>query len=75
MGHTGMRAHLVFHLDSELLHGDTQSSGYRQWPPGPPRERLQTHGWGQHPFPCNLPEFCTLIFLSGGAAWQICGGP
>jgi hypothetical protein len=30
MGHTGMHARAVFRLDSELVHGGTQSSGYRQ---------------------------------------------
>jgi hypothetical protein len=38
-------------LDLKLVHVGTRSSGYGQWPPGPPRERLQTYGWGQHPFP------------------------
>jgi hypothetical protein len=30
MGHTGMHARPVFRLDSELVHGGTRSSGYRQ---------------------------------------------
>jgi hypothetical protein len=34
-------------LDLELVCGGTRSSGYRQWPPGPPRERLRTRRWGQ----------------------------
>jgi hypothetical protein len=38
-------------LDLKLVRGGTRSSGYRQWPPGPPRERMRTHVWGQHPFP------------------------
>jgi hypothetical protein len=38
-------------LDLKLVRGGTQSSGYQQWPPGPPRERMRTYGWGQHPFP------------------------
>jgi hypothetical protein len=33
--------------DLELVCGGTRSSGYRQWPPGPPRERLRTRRWGQ----------------------------
>jgi hypothetical protein len=40
-------------LDLNLVHGGTRSLGYRQWPLGPPRERLRTHGWGQHPFPAQ----------------------
>jgi hypothetical protein len=39
-GHAGMRAHLAICLDLELVHGGTRSSGYRQWPPGPPREKM-----------------------------------
>jgi hypothetical protein len=35
------------YLDLELVCGGTRSSGYRQWPPGPPRERLRTRRWGQ----------------------------
>jgi hypothetical protein len=27
-----------------------------------PQERLRTRRWGQHPFPCSLPKFCTLGF-------------
>jgi hypothetical protein len=38
-------------LDLKLVRGGTQSSGYQQWPLGPPRERMRTSGWGQHPFP------------------------
>jgi hypothetical protein len=34
-------------LDLELVRGDIRFSGYRQWPPGPPQERLRTHRWGQ----------------------------
>jgi hypothetical protein len=34
-------------LDLELVCGGTQSSGCRQRPPGPPRERLRTRRWGQ----------------------------
>jgi hypothetical protein len=41
----------------------TRSSGYRQWPPGPPRERPQTHRWGQHIF--SLPGF------SETSPWQL----
>jgi hypothetical protein len=58
-GHMGMHAHLYFRLNLEHVQEGVRSSGYRQWPPGPPRERLRTHGWGQHPFPCSLFEFCT----------------
>jgi hypothetical protein len=34
-------------LDLELVCGGTRSSGYRQRPPGPPRETLRTRRWGQ----------------------------
>jgi hypothetical protein len=34
-------------LDLELVCGGTRSSGCRQRPPGPPRERLRTHRWSQ----------------------------
>jgi hypothetical protein len=34
-------------LDLELVCGGTRSSGCRQRPPGPPRERLRTRRWGQ----------------------------
>jgi hypothetical protein len=34
-------------LDLELVCGGTWFSGYRQWPSGPPRERLRTRRWGQ----------------------------
>jgi hypothetical protein len=44
--HAVMCVHLIFRLDLELIHGGIQSSGYRQWPPGPPRKRLRTCGWG-----------------------------
>jgi hypothetical protein len=40
-------------LDLKLIREGTRSSGYQQWPPGPPRERLRTYGWGQHPFPAQ----------------------
>jgi hypothetical protein len=50
-GHMGTRACLVLCLDLELVHGGIRSSGYRQWPLVPLRERLRTRGWGQHPFP------------------------
>jgi hypothetical protein len=40
-------------LNLKLVRGGTQSSGYRQWPPGPPRERMRTYGWSQHPFPAQ----------------------
>jgi hypothetical protein len=33
-------------LDLKVVREGTRSSGYRQWPPGPPRERLRTRGWG-----------------------------
>jgi hypothetical protein len=36
-------------LDLKLVCGDTRSSGCRQRPPGPPRERLQSRRWGQNP--------------------------
>jgi hypothetical protein len=35
------------YLDLKLVHGGTRSAGYRQWPSGPPQERLRTHRWGQ----------------------------
>jgi hypothetical protein len=38
-------------LDLKLVRRGTRSLGYRQWPPGPPRERMRTRGWGQHAFP------------------------
>jgi hypothetical protein len=44
----GGRSHC---LDLKLVRGGTRSSGYRQWPPGPPRERLRIREWGQHHFP------------------------
>jgi hypothetical protein len=31
LGHTTTRARLIFCLDLKLVHGDTWSSGYRQW--------------------------------------------
>jgi hypothetical protein len=34
-------------IDLELVCGGTLSSGYRQRPLGPPRERLRTRNWGQ----------------------------
>jgi hypothetical protein len=34
------------YLDLELVCGSTGSSGCRQRPSGPPRERLQTRRWG-----------------------------
>jgi hypothetical protein len=34
-------------LDLELVYGGTRSLGYRQRPPGPHRERLRIHRWGQ----------------------------
>jgi hypothetical protein len=34
-------------LNLELVCGGTRSSGYRQRPPNPSRERLQTCRWGQ----------------------------
>jgi hypothetical protein len=43
--------------------------------PSPPQEWLQTCGWSQHPFPCNLSESCTLGFRSGGASQLIRGDP
>jgi hypothetical protein len=70
-----MHARLVFCLDSKLVHEGTRSLGYRQWSSGPPRARLRTRGWGHHPFPCSLPEVCSLGFQCGGVAWQIRGGP
>jgi hypothetical protein len=39
-GTRGMCARLVFRLDLELVRRGIRSSGFRQWPPGPPRERL-----------------------------------
>jgi hypothetical protein len=66
---------LSFIFDLELVHGGTWSSGYRQWLLGPPRERLRTRGWGQHPSPCNLSELCTLEFRSSGAVRRIRSGP
>jgi hypothetical protein len=47
------------HLALRPAYGGTRSSGYRQWPLGPPLERLRTRGWGQHLFPCSFSEFCT----------------
>jgi hypothetical protein len=35
-----------FIFDLKLIRGGTRSSGYRQWPPSPPQERLQSLGWG-----------------------------
>jgi hypothetical protein len=29
LGHSGMLASIAFYLDLELVHGDTQSTGYR----------------------------------------------
>jgi hypothetical protein len=40
LGHADTCACLIFYLDLKLVRGGTRSSGYRQWPPGPPRERL-----------------------------------
>jgi hypothetical protein len=40
-------------LDLKLVRGCTRSSGYQQCPTGPPRERLRTRRWGQHPFPAQ----------------------
>jgi hypothetical protein len=37
-----------------LVHGGTQSVGYKQCPPGPPRERQRTHRWGQYLVPVQL---------------------
>jgi hypothetical protein len=37
-------ARLALRLDLELVHGGFRVVGYRQWPPGPPRERKRTHG-------------------------------
>jgi hypothetical protein len=34
-------------LDLDLVYEGTRSLGYRQRPPGPPRERLRTRRWGQ----------------------------
>jgi hypothetical protein len=34
-------------LDLNLVCRGTRSAGYRQRPPGPPRERLRTRRWGQ----------------------------
>jgi hypothetical protein len=65
----------AFCFDLELVRGGTRSSGYRQWPPGPPRERLRTRGWGQHHFPCSLSKSCMLGFRCDGAAWLIHGDP
>jgi hypothetical protein len=53
---------LPFVFDLKLICGGVRSSGYQQWPPGPPRERLRTRVWGLHPSPCNLSEFCMLGF-------------
>jgi hypothetical protein len=38
---------LLLVFDLELECGGTRSSGYRQWPPGSPRERLRTRKWVQ----------------------------
>ena len=32
----------------EAVGGGTPAPGYRQWPPGPPRERLRTRRWGHY---------------------------
>jgi hypothetical protein len=37
-------------LDLSLVRRGTWSARYRQWPPGPPRERQRTHRWGQYLF-------------------------
>jgi hypothetical protein len=66
---------LPFVFDLKLVSGGIRSLGYRQWPLGPPRERLRTLGWGQHPSPCSLSQFCTLGFQSDGATRWICGRP
>jgi hypothetical protein len=42
-----MSTRLALRFDLELIHGGNWSVGYRQWPPGPPQERLRTHRWGQ----------------------------
>jgi hypothetical protein len=34
-------------IDLDLVRGGTRFLGCRQRPPGPPRERLRTHKWGQ----------------------------
>jgi hypothetical protein len=38
-------------LDLSLVRRGTWSTGYRQWPSDPPRERQQTHRWVQYLFP------------------------
>jgi hypothetical protein len=40
----------VVELDLSLVRKGTRSAGYRQCPPGPPRERQRTHKWGQYLF-------------------------
>jgi len=35
----------------DAVGGGTPVPGYRQWPPGPPRERLRTRRWGHY---CDL---------------------
>jgi hypothetical protein len=40
LGHAGTCARLVFCLDLEIVRGGTRSTGYQQWPPGPPWEWL-----------------------------------
>jgi hypothetical protein len=37
-----------------LVHRGTRSTGYREWPPAPPRERQQIRRWGQYLFPARL---------------------
>jgi hypothetical protein len=51
-----------------LVHGGTRSLRYRQWPPGPPRERMRTRWWGQHPFPAQ--PFCVFICWDSEAMMQ-----
>jgi hypothetical protein len=55
-------------LDLMLVRGGTRSSGYRQWPLGPPQERLRTRGCGQHPFPAH--PFSVFIRWDSEAAVQ-----
>jgi hypothetical protein len=63
-------------LDLKLARGGTRSSGYRQWPPGPPRERMRSRGWGQTSFPrAAFLSLYVLGFQSGGVSRLMCGDP
>jgi hypothetical protein len=62
-----LRGSTTPYLDLELVCGGTRSSGYRQRPPGPPREMLGTHRCGQFfDAPLDYLELFT---------WQSSAGP